>query len=86
MSLADNRRGEMEISSDTEEVELKKIVSDINALGKEVELGRKAEQEQVITEAVLVLEWILIEEKTSLDQKKVELIVEKKKKSIYQKM
>ena len=56
---------------------MEKIASDINASGKGVELGKEAEQEQDITEAVLVLEQIPIEKETFLDQKRVELIVEK---------
>ena len=46
------------------------IASDIGASGKEVNVGEEAEQKQDVTEAVLILEQIQIEEKTSLDQKK----------------
>ena len=52
-----------------EEVKKKvvEIASDIGASAKEFELGKKAEQEQDVTEAVLILKQIQIEEKTSLD-------------------
>ena len=42
----------MEISGETEKVDLE---SNISALGKEVELSKEAEQEQDITNDVLVL-------------------------------
>ena len=54
----------------------KKIVelaSDISASGNEFKLGQKAEQEQDITEAVLVFEQTQIDEKTSLDDKNQEI-------------
>ena len=70
VSLTVNKRGEMEISGDTEEVELEKIASDIDASGKEIELGKETEQEPAVTGAVLVLEQIKKKEKTSLDQKR----------------
>ena len=68
-----------QISGNGEGVEKKvvEINSNIGASGKEVKLGEKAEHEQDITEAVLVLEQIQIDEKTFLDQKKEKLIVEK---------
>ena len=53
------------------------IASNIGVSGKEVELGEKTEHEQDVTEAFLVLELVQKEEKTSLDQNSVELIVEK---------
>ena len=46
------------------------IALDIGASGNEFELGEKAEQEQDVTEAVLVLEQIQIEETSSSDQKR----------------
>ena len=48
------------------------IARDIGASGKKVELGEMAKQKQDVIKAVVVLEQIQIEEKTSLDQKKVE--------------
>ena len=50
------------------------MASGIVASCKKVELGKEAEQEQDVTEAVFVLEQIQIDEKTPLDQKKAELI------------
>ena len=67
-----------QISGNDEWFKLKviEIASDIGDSSKEVELGEKTEHEQNVTEAMLVLEQIQIEEKTSLDKKKVGLIVE----------
>ena len=62
------------------------IASDIGASGEEVEPRDKAEQEQDVTEAVFILEQSQIKEKTYLDQKKEELIVEKQEKLKYKKM
>ena len=45
--------------------------SDLVASGKEVELGEKEEPEKDVTGALLVLEKIQIEEKTSLDDVKM---------------
>ena len=61
VSLIVDKRGEMEIQNGIEEVE--KNASKIHASGKGVEFGKEAEQEQDITEAVLVLVQIQIEEK-----------------------
>ena len=77
VSLTVDKRREMKISGGIEEVELEKIASEIDASGKGFELGKEAEQEKDVTEAVLVLEQIQIEKKISLDQLKVELVVEK---------
>ena len=76
--LVDSKENK-QISGSSEGVEKKmvEIAWGINSSGKEAELGEKAEQEQDVTEDVIVLEQIQIEEKTSLYQKKVELIVEK---------
>ena len=46
VSLKADKRWEMEISGNIEEVELEKIASDIVASGKEVELGKETKQEQ----------------------------------------
>ena len=43
VSLPVDKRGEMETSGDAEVVELDKIASEIDASGKEVELGDEAE-------------------------------------------
>ena len=63
---------EMQMSGSSEEVEKKvvEMASDIGASGKEVELGEKEEPEEGVTEALLVLEKIQIEEKTSLEDVK----------------
>ena len=53
------------------------IASDTGASGKKVDLGEKEDYEQDLTQAVLVLEQIQRKEKISIDEKKVELIVEK---------
>ena len=65
----------MQMSSNGEGVQKKKVktASDLCSSGKEVELGKKEEPEKDVTEALLVLEKIQIEEKTSLgDVKRTE--------------
>ena len=63
---------EMQMSGNGEE-DKKKVTETAPDLGdsdKEVELGEKEEHEQDVTEALLVLETIQIEEKTSLEDVK----------------
>ena len=63
---------EIQISGSGERVEKKGVRTafDIDASGEEVKLGEKVEHEQDVTEALLVLEQIQMEEKTSLEDVK----------------
>ena len=61
------------MSGNGEKVEQKVIetASDLGASWKEIELGEKEEPEKDVTDALLVLEQIQIEEKTSLEDMKM---------------
>ena len=61
------------MSGNGEKVEQKVIetASDLGASCKEIELGEKEEPEKDVTDALLVLEQIQIEEKTSLEDIKM---------------